>query len=375
MQPKYESFRSKTGKSHNNLPEAKIRNWVDRHFKCKPRKNGQELLICNPFDGDTSYKFNINPSKGVCHDWRGDEYWAGPINPETGNRNCSFIKFVRLYKKCSYREALQDILGDTEDVSAFLRPDRRVTDSEAQKKVSVTLPAGVELLSNSHDTQSTILKKWLISRGYTEDDIAKYELYSLGMDVYWPYYEFDSLVYYQSRSRLNKRFSFPPLEIYDEAGKIVGVTDGGKSDFLYGFDEVEPASYAIITEAIFGQYTVGAQALASGGAVLTDNQVQKLKIIGPRHGVILAPDNDKAGLKSIKANIDILARQGLSAFFSIPPRIGYEKDGKTEYTKDWNELITGLKMTRIEVRKILDDNIQKANRKSLINLNNLLRSV
>jgi hypothetical protein len=353
---KYADFRKKTG-GWKKIPARKVIAWIEQNFEYKTRKGGSEYLICDPFDGDTRFRFNINPESGVCHSWHGDE-WAGPINPQSGKRNCSIVKFIKAYRKCSYREALSELLGATEDVSAFLRPEGRVNVSEVKRTVSVALPDGVEILATSKDLQARPLRSWLKSRGYTLERMEKAELYHLGMDVYWPYFEFEILVYWQARSRLNKRFEFPPENIYDAKGEITGKTEGTKGDFFYGFDEVEPASYVIITEAIFDQNTLYEQCLASGGADLTPNQVRKLKILGPRKGIILSPDNDKAGVSSIIRNKQVLESLGYPIFYSIPPKLEYLENDEKKYTKDWNEI--GEKMTGFgEVRKIHDDGIRK----------------
>ncbi len=352
------------------IPSVNIIAWITKNFDYKTRKGDTEYCINNPFDGDTGYNFNINPAKGRCHDWRGDE-WAGPINPETNHRNCSFIKFVRLYRKCRYSEAVRDVLGASVDIRQYLRPENRLTDQNAKKKVAVALPDGVEPLMTSIDSQAKILLNWLSTRGYTKEDIIKNDLQHLGMDVYWPYYEFDTLVYWQSRSRLNKRFNFPSLDIYNKSGKIVGQVDGTKGDFLYGFDDIEPASYVIITEAIFDKHTLGEQTLASGGAMLTPKQIGKLKIIGPRRGIILSPDNDTAGLKSVISNYQLLSSHGFEVYCSIPPSLKYERDGKEHYTKDWNEIgqyVAGFD----KVRKIHDDGIRKITEEVLVELGGLL---
>jgi hypothetical protein len=252
---KYHEYRKKSGKQWRQIPAQNIINWLDSNFEYKIRKGGSEYCICDPFSGDTKYKFNINPDNGICHSWHGDE-WAGPINPKTGRRNCTVVNFVKVYKKCSYREALSILLGDGEDVSGYLKPEGRISES-IDNNISVALPDGCEVLSISEDKQAIALKRWLISRGYTISDMERAELYYLGMDVYWPYFEFEELVYWQSRSRMNKRFEFPPEEIYDKEGQLVGKTHGTKGDYFYGFDQLEMASYVIITEAIFDQNTLG----------------------------------------------------------------------------------------------------------------------
>jgi hypothetical protein len=352
------TYRARFGGGGRPIPATKIISWIEQHFDCKTRKGGEEYCICSPFDHDTGFNFNINPDKCSCHDWRGDS-WAGPVNPDTGKRNCSFIKFVKLYKKCSYVEAVRDVLGTTEDIRTYLRPENRQSDSQPVRKVAVALPGGTEQLAESCDPQATLLVRWLCSRGYCHKDIAKNDLYFLGMEVYWPYYEFDTLVYWQSRNRFNKVYRFPDTTVFDRTGAVVGETEGKKGDFLYGFDDCEPASYLIITESIFGQYTLGEQALASGGASLTPAQVGKIRILGPRKGIILSPDNDVAGLKSVLANHKLLSVHGYPLYFSIPPRIAYTKDDKKLFTKDWNEFITELALSRKQIRELHDRHIKR----------------
>ncbi len=363
---KYQSVVDKARNgSGKRIPEEKIRAWVERNFDHKERKNGEEILICNPFDGDTSYKFNINPAKASCHCWTGNE-WAGPINPATKKRNCSFVKFVKLYRKCSYADALREILGTSVDIGNYLRPENRHSTTEAVRKVVVALPNGTErLASNPDDPQAAIIISWLKKRGYSVDDIDRFDIHYLGMDCYWPYYEFDSLVYWQSRNRFNKIYRFPDKVVYDRKGGIAGETEGSKGDFLYGFDDCESASYLIITESIFGQYTLGEQALASGGAVLTPAQIAKIRILGPRKGIILSPDNDKAGIKSVISNAKLLDGEGYKLYYSLPPKLPFKKGDETKYTKDWNEILEELGVSREEVRTRHDAGIMPINAKNL----------
>jgi len=257
------------------------------------------------------------------------------------------------------KDALSEVLGDTGSVSLYMRPENRPGASEAKKTVSVSLPGGTRLLWSAEDPQANILKGWLRSRGYTDEGIETHELYYLGMDVYWPYYEFDDLVYWQSRSRINKRFEFPDLYEYDNEDNITGKMEGGRADYLYGFDDIEPARYVIITESIFDQNTLGEQVLASGGASLSPNQVKKIKLLGPKERIILSPDNDIAGKKSIIENQLLLRNLRFPIWFSLPPSIPYKKDGKNMVIKDWNECITELKLTLSEVRRLYDRQLKK----------------
>lgn len=366
--PKYHEYRRKTGRQQS-IPAAKIISWIEANFEFDTRKDGTEYIICDPFSGDTKFKFNINPERNVCHSWHGDE-WAGPINPKTGKRNCSIVNFVKTYKRCSYREALAELLGQSEDISRYLKSSGRIN-AEAQKEVTVELPDGVEILSTATDAQAVALKSWLRSRGYTDNSIEMAELYYLGMDVYWPYFEFEELVYWQSRSRLNKRFDFPPVNVVDKQGNIIGKTIGSKGDYLYGFDDIEAASYLIVTEAIFDKNTLGEQCVASGGSDLTVDQINKIKILGPKQGIILSPDNDKAGISSILRNRNVLEPLGIKLFYSLPPRLEYRENDEIRFTKDWNEI--GQKVAGFErVRQIHDQGIKKLDVKEVVRLKRML---
>jgi hypothetical protein len=359
----------------NKVPATAIESWIAKRFDYTKRtgRNGEELVLANPFYHNDKRKFNINLAKATCHDWRGD-HWAGPVNPQNNRRNCSFIKFVRLYLKCSYAEAIKDVLGSSVDLKQYLYPENRITDEAAKSTLNVRLPESSSPLipSNKNDDLTRILSKWLYSRGYDDQSILKSDLHYVGMDVYWPYYEFDTLVYWQSRSCLNKRFEFPSLHVYDVNGSVIGTIDCGKGDFFYGFDDVDHSSYLIITEAIFDKNTLGEQALASGGALLTQKQIKKIKLLGPKKGIILSPDRDRAGIESIINNYEMLNSLDLKLYYSLPPNESYKDEyGNAIQIKDWNDL--GRYVSGFDgVRTIHDENIIKLNTSSLVKLYELL---
>lgn len=327
------------------LPPDKIYAWVTSNFEVKERKGGRELRICNPFDGDRKFHLGISIDKALCHDWRGDE-WAG-YTPGGKLAKRTFLKFVQVYLNCSYTQAVREVLGSSSSAHLFLRHQRFHRQEEAKKDLSFGLPGGTEsLLASKHPKTAATILRWLRSRGIDDRKIEKYNIMHSGLDVVWPYFEFDELVYWQSRSRTDKRFLFPDV--------AVGV---GKGDFLYGFDQVEPASYLIITEAIFDCQTLEYQCIASGGASLTDRQLRKIKFLGPRDGIILAPDNDIPGIKSILANASRLEILGFKLLFSIPPEIKYVNDSGGEgVIKDWNDLVS--KMEGVDPLKVMEENVR-----------------
>lgn len=337
------------------VPPANIIAWCHRHFDVKERKGGKRLVFNNPFDGDTGRHFSVSPYDGWASDWRGNS-WSGPPSRKTGKPNCSFIHFVQLYLKCDHQTALRDVLGASADLSEYLRPRDRQEPPEREEEPSLSLPDGARPLWSATGLGAICLKNWLAKRGVGPELVESRQLYYRGDEVIWPYFEYGELVYWQSRSRLNKRFTFP-----DES---VGVTKG---QFLYGFDEVEPASYAILTEAIFDCLVLGENAMASGGAIITPDQVQKLRLLGPKDGIILAPDNDKAGIKSICSNYKLLLPLNLPLFYSIPPELPYTIGNKKKTAKDWSDLgrwICGFD----KVRRLMEDELRKLDQQALVEL-------
>ena len=326
-----------------------VTNWVLKNFPdCKPRKGGLELRINNPLMSDSGFNCNINIESLYVNDWRGNE-WVG-IDPRTGKRRyCTFLRFVQLYLTqqrgfCSFTEALQDVLGAATNARAILMRARRQVAQETQEKGTLKPPEGTTEFALEKPTKlERGLLSWLASRGVDEQKIKKYHIKHSGLDVVFLYYEYDEFVYWQTRSRISKTFLFPSQD--------TGVTKG---QFLYGFDQAEPASFLIITEAIFGTLTLEDQCLASGGASLTAAQVKKISLLGPRDGVILSPDNDKAGLESILANAALLKPYAFKLFYALPPALPSPKGT----TKDWNELVQDLEMPPKEVRAIFEKSVK-----------------
>jgi hypothetical protein len=348
------------------IPPNKITAWVYKYFPdCKPRKNGDELRINNPFDGDDGHHFNISVIKGFCHDWRGDASWIG-VNPNTGKLQYrTFIRFVQQYLiqqrgRCSYPEALKDVLGASSGALTLLKWHKTRSLPEDKETVSLELPEGTTEFGQTNTHLVSGLLSWLASRGVDDKKIKKYKIMYSGLNVVWPYYEYDQEpVYWQSRSRINKVFRFPP--------ESIGVTKG---EFFYGFDQVEPASFVIITESIFNCLTLEDQCLATGGASLTQTQAKKIKLLGPRDGIILAPDHDKAGIESIFHNAALLQPLEYKIFYALPPIVKLP-DGKM--SNDWNDLVKVASVA--EVRQTFEKSVKPFNIQQKLYLDNKLKQL
>lgn len=332
------------------IPPEKIRRWVESNFDVKKRrKNGRELVIVNPLTGHDKPRFNINVETGACWDWGGPE-WAGEPNPRTGKRPCHIIRFVQLYRGISFREALRELVGESGVTYQYEPSEPEEDKGKVVETVSCQIPKGFRPLTDGESVSRRPLWNYLLSRGYTEKEILEQQIHYRSSDILWLYTEFGELVYMQSRNAFTKQFWFPSTDVKNDEGEIVAKLDVTRNDVLYGFDEVPRAEYIILTESIFDKNTLGKHCLSTGGVILSDGQLRRIKLIGPKQGVVLAPDNDRPAVESILTNAPEIMNLGFKVFFSIPPKIEYiNKKGEIEYTKDWNELYTGMKLTKPQV--------------------------
>jgi hypothetical protein len=315
--------------SYKPPPEA-IAAWVTRFFPdCKVRKNGEELDIANPY-GDTGRHLGINTKKAVCHDWR----------PGCTEANGSFIRFVMKFRDLPWAGAIREICGQGVDVRRILHANATVEEREEIK--AIDLPAGsIPFAEGGGGPLRSIALNYLRSRGVSEDLAIQKRLHFSASEIVFPYFEYEALVYWQARSILNKRFRFPPAP---------------KTDFIYGFDDVEPCSDIILVESIFNAFSIGANAVATGGAALGEGstevaasgclQVRKIRALDPQR-VILAPDNDDAGRKSLAANFFLLLPyfEG-RIWFSLPPAVPM-RSAQDRRAKDWNEVGQALGWDRV----------------------------
>lgn len=320
------------------LTPEQIERWVSRHFEYKRRKNGEELLICNPFvPGDHGFKFNIStvPKKSKKSDR--ENYWVHDWRPSAQQYNGSFLKFVQRFKGCSFKEALKDVCGEGADLRFILDQSKPLEKNEPQiQRLELPISA-VPITSDKNPKFKELAVKYLASRGINYNDAVSFRVHYTPTMVIFPYLEYDEIVYWQGRSLSPaiKTFEFPDQ-------RKVGV---GKADFIYGFDNAEPGQPAFLSEAIFDALTVGPGGLAMGGAKLSETQVRKIKALNPSK-IVLCPDNDTEGFSSIYQNW-VLLNPYFDIYYVLPPE-----------TKDWNDWVkladdkqTALKAVRSYISK------------------------
>lgn len=310
-----------------------IEAWVARHFDYKRHTKGRQIRICNPFDNDDDYHFWIALFEDVSKNdpKKRPRYYVHDFRPGHGAHDGSFVQFVRKYHKKRYKkelsffEAMSEITGKApKDIRDELRKVRASAAQEENKEENIpdeediTLPKGSKPLFDDTDSQArTMALNYLAGRKVSSDLVEKHKLHYTATSIVFPYYEYGILVYWQERETLNKVFMFP-----DEMS-----TGLGKTDFLYNFDNVEqPTECVVIVESIFNCIGIGDNCLASGGATVGGKQINKLRTLAPRT-VVLSPDNDEAGRKSLRENYFLL-KSDFRIAYCFPP---------TDFN-DWNDL-------------------------------------
>jgi len=324
------------------LTQEQIESWVARHFDYKARRNGDELLICNPFlPGDDTYKFNISTVLKASKKGKYSNYWVHDWRPHAQQYNGSFLKFVQRYKGCTWKEAVKDVCGDGINLKAILaqhrgRP-REVKEVREDTKYVVLPDNAVPITDEKYAMARKFTINYLASRGINYADAVSFRVHYTPTMVVFPYLEYDETVYWQGRALISKDFLFP-----DDTQ-----SSRGKSHFLFGFDNAEVRQPLIITEAIFDALTIGPGGAASGGADLVHDQLRKIRMINPSY-IVLAPDNDEAGLASLYNNWKLLSPY-YKVYFVLPP---------APY-KDWNDHVRNAdnkKKKLKEIRKFISNN-------------------
>jgi len=300
---------------------TQIRSWVAKHFEFKEKvgKYGPELRICNPYDSprDTKYRVFINLSKAKVNDFRPNH-----------KRHVSgtFLNFVKYYRKVSFHEAVKEVMGSVrysdprlEDYTEFQRGQ------EDKPVVRVELPEGFTKLTGGSDVFTDPVRSYLHSRQIMDAQIDANGIGYSGLNVVFPYYEFGDVVYWQSRSIVNKSFLFP-----DESSK---------TEFIYGFDNLDPDYPAVVVESITNALMFD-RGCAVGGAELDVKQKKRLKVAGVKD-LILAFDHDNAGMEGIGKCYNEL-RNDFNLWYSV-----------TDGEDDWNRIAINAGSTQAALEMLM----------------------
>ena len=306
------------------IKPAQIKSWVSKHFEYKSASNGRQVRICSP-DDDAGWHLWINLELAKSKRNGKVDYWVHDFRPNHRQWDGSFVRFVQQYKKISYFGALKEICGNKNNAIEILREAKsdngQSAESDAQEPEEklVKLPQNSKLASDGKGKAHQIALNYLKQRLVSVESIKIHQIHYTSSSLIFPYIEYGMVVYWQQRSIINKQFLFPDAK----------ETKSAKTDFLYGFDDVEPGQAVFVCESIFDCLSLGANTVALGGAVIAGRQLRKLRALNPS-AIILVPDNDRAGISSLAYNHERLTSVFGDIRYCLPPK------GKLDL-KDWNE--------------------------------------
>jgi hypothetical protein len=227
-------------------------------------------------------------------------------------------------KGISFRQAVREVCGyDLDPRQMFMRRKKQLEGiEEVADEDETTLPEGAVSL-DVEKPYKNIIMAYLNRRKINEDLARSFNLHYTLSTVVFPYYEFEVLVYWQSRDISSKIYMFPP--------PMEGIS---KSQVLYGFDHIETDSDIYIVEGNMEVLTLGDDTAGIGGSLISEEQVKKMRLLSPKR-IVWAMDNDQEGLVGIRKGYKIVKRlmPDIPQSYVVPPK---EHNGKK--IKDWNDM-------------------------------------
>ncbi len=351
------------------------------------RKNNQTLAVC-PFHDDHDPSMNINDHKGMFYCF-------------VDNIGGDHIKFVQLYKKVEYVEALEDICDKLGwNFQDFVQKKQDNPKYDMGKKI---LSKATILYKKSAETKySNHFQTFLKNRGLNEEIAQTYQLgFSPENNALFDYLSSikdekdrgfalqiaDELKIikpsqYGEKSHYDtfrERIMFP---IWDQFGNVIGFTSRAirddqkpkymnsvesflfnKRNLLYGLHLAKTAirdrSSVIIVEGNMDQIALYAHgfenSVAIMGTALGDQSLQKLEAI--TKNIYLCLDNDQAGKKAgDRINAQFMAK-GITPYFVD---LGQHKD-PDDFLKNEGRLAFQEKIdnARLYIDHLLNENFPK----------------
>ena len=208
----------------------------------------KKMTLC-PFHGDTVPSMIVNDDYVYCF--------------ACGER-ADIIKYYSQLNDVNYSQAAKEIADMFE-----IKYD----------KIDIEEAPEFEPLNESH-------KKFLYSRGITDDSIADYNLSSLGSAIVFPISKNKKYKFHMTRDIYRKEYRYS--------------SDSGKSEVLMGLDNITNRQAPVVVVESYIDSILAKQedldCVALGGCVASEQQIKQLKDLG--RDIILALDNDKAGLQA-----------------------------------------------------------------------------
>ena len=302
-----------------NIDYDSFLNWAQDRFG-DVKISGNEIQANSIFCTDKidhKYKLWMNPSGGK------NQYPWGCYRCWLTDNMGSLVKLVSIVDHISYEEAEELICG-TQSIRTLEQKVEEFFEKKIQEtkpETTCELPPGTVLIENLSNKSNWYLKSYvyLLRRKIPLEGFYVCTEGKFIDRIVIPYKDRDGkLVYYNARAISDKN----PLRYMKMEGSNVN-----RSHMLYFYRHPKTKGKLFLTEGEFDTISLnmlGLDAAALGGKSLSDEQVALIN----GYEVVLALDNDKAGLPAIVSMGSKLLSLGVQASFVRPP-LGY---------KDWNQL-------------------------------------
>lgn len=295
------------------------------------KKAGTNYKALCPFPGhsEKTASFVVSPAKQIWYCF-GCHKWGGPV------------KFIMDMENCEFREAVQILWNITgREIQGFTEDKEKI---EVKKNLYSLYKDTSSYYKKALENHPEI-KKYLIERGLSPDDISKFHFgyADSGINLYNYLKEkgyddsliWNSHIFLDVKSRKDKfigRVIFPIQNLRWDfvafAGRVVGKGEPkylnspasqiyDKSSILYGLYDARKSvtqnDRIIITEGYMDTIALHRagffESVAVSGTALTEKHITIIKRL--THKVYLCFDNDKAGEAATRNSLEILKNKGL----------------------------------------------------------------
>lgn len=184
---------------------------------------------------------------------------------------------------------------------------------EDEEETEIVFPEGMSFFSETKTgifrdrAMSYILKRGLsqlrtLQLGYVYQPNSLYD-----KTIFFPFYEDSAFVFFVCRDFTEKRFKRNSVGNLERL-RYINPKGKNASNFIFQIDEIKEKGDIFIFEGLFDALMLDNQVgTASLKSFLSKTQASKIWNKAPKN-VILVPDNDEAGRKSLMTNVAMLER-------------------------------------------------------------------
>jgi hypothetical protein len=309
------------------IPRTLLESFFDSNFDIRKGSTNDEIIFRSPFSNKSSHLIYMNLEKGVFQDFHGDI------------PSGSVIYFIAEYLDIPRTQVLSHLLENYSlgEEKKFIPAQE--TESEDLKGVLESVLWLKDKLGIFGNASMKYLKKRKIPQTYLDEwgyfISGRYE-----RRIFIPFYEEGKLVYFLARS-IDKN---EKLRYYNPKGI-------NSKDYLFNYDRIEEGKPLVICEGVFDAASVSN--FSSTAILSADISVKQVKKIISKNisEIIIVPDNDETGGRTLGRNIDLLYKHYPSSM-NLTVLIYRVPDG----FKDFNEYVINTGDNFIDKEKCIEYN-------------------